>query len=107
MRENSNHDSNPHGILNFFFIEQIEGSKIGYQLMRTKVFRALNATLNPNLPPACQKFPKLSDEFWGCLARQYSQTIYHPSGTLKMGPRSDRKLKFFLYENFFKFKNTF
>lgn len=46
--------------------------------MNTRVFRALNATLNPNVVPACEKHPRLSDAFWGCLARQYSQTIYHP-----------------------------
>lgn len=58
--------------------------------MNTRVFRALNATLNPNVVPACEKFERLSDAFWGCLARHYSQTIYHPSGTLMMGPRSNR-----------------
>lgn len=68
---------------------QVEGSKFAYELTRTKVFRALNATLNPNIVPACEKYPKLSDEFWGCLAKHYTQTIYHPSGTAKMGPESD------------------
>ena len=57
--------------------------------MQTRVFRALNATLNPNTVPACEKFRRLSDEFWGCLAQHYTQTIYHPAGTAKMGPRTD------------------
>lgn len=39
--------------------------------------------------PACKKFPHLSDDFWACLARHYTQTIYHPCGTAKMGPASD------------------
>jgi choline dehydrogenase-like flavoprotein len=51
--------------------------------------RAINATLNPNVIPECEKFPRLSDEFWACLARHYTQTIYHPAGTAKMGPESD------------------
>ncbi|XP_070500763.1 glucose dehydrogenase [FAD, quinone]-like [Chironomus tepperi] len=67
----------------------VEGSKIGYKLMQTKVFRALNATLNPNTTPECEKFKRLSDDFWACLARHYTQTIYHPSGTAKMGPSDD------------------
>lgn len=75
-------------ILVFDFI-QVEGSKFAYQLTQTKVFRAINATLNPNIVPACEKFPTLSDEFWGCLAKHYTQTIYHPVGTAKMGPPSD------------------
>lgn len=32
----------------------------------------------------------LSDDFWRCIARHYSQTIYHPVGTCKMGPKSDK-----------------
>ena len=58
--------------------------------MQTRVFRALNATLNPNAVPECEKYKRLSDEFWGCLARHYSQTIYHPCGTLQMTSPSDR-----------------
>jgi glucose dehydrogenase (acceptor) len=81
---------NPH---DFFQLNsrsfQIEGSKIGYKIMQTRVFRALNATLNPNTVPACEKYEKLSDDFWACLARHYTQTIYHPTGTSKMGPSSD------------------
>lgn len=57
--------------------------------MQTKVFRALNATLNPNTVPECEKYERLSDEFWACLARHYTQTIYHPTGTSKMGPSDD------------------
>lgn len=57
--------------------------------MQTKIFRALNATLNPNTVPECGRFRRLSDEFWGCLARHYTQTIYHPAGTTKMGPKND------------------
>lgn len=67
----------------------MEGSKFAFELTRTRVMRALNATLNPNTPPACEKFEKLSDPFWACLARHYTQTIYHPCGTVKMGPPSD------------------
>jgi glucose 1-dehydrogenase (FAD, quinone) len=70
-------------------LSQVEGSKFAYQLTQTKVFRALNATMNPNVVPECEKFQPLSDEFWGCLAKHYTQTIYHPAGTTKMGPASD------------------
>lgn len=58
-------------------------------MTQTKILRAINATLNPNVPPDCEKFRPLSDEFWGCLAQHYTQTIYHPVGTAKMGPSSD------------------
>lgn len=29
------------------------------------------------------------EQFYECLVRHYSQTIYHPVGTTKMGPKSD------------------
>lgn len=51
--------------------------------------RYYNATLNPNPIPGCAKLQWLSDDFWKCMARHYSQTIYHPVGTNKMGPGSD------------------
>lgn len=51
--------------------------------------RSINATLNPNVPGDCEKYQQLSDDFWACLAKHYTQTIYHPSGTCKMGPESD------------------
>lgn len=52
--------------------------------------QALNATLNPYVIPTCANFKPLSDEFWSCMARYYSQTIYHPVGTVKMGPKNDK-----------------
>ena len=51
--------------------------------------QALNATLSPYSIPACAKFQKTSDDYWKCVARHYTQTIYHPSGTCKMGPAGD------------------
>lgn len=71
------------------FPAQVEASKFVQQLTESKVFQAINATLNPNTVPACEVHPKYSDKFWECLARYYSQTIYHPAGTSKMGPKSD------------------
>ncbi|KAJ6636425.1 Glucose dehydrogenase [FAD, quinone] [Pseudolycoriella hygida] len=68
----------------------IEGSKFAYHFSQTKIMRALNATLIPARIAACRQMPFLSDDFWRCTARHYSQTIYHPSGTCKMGPYTDR-----------------
>lgn len=68
---------------------QIEGAKFGYEIFQTSIFRALNATLNPHAAQLCSGLVFLSDDFWRCLGRHYSQTIYHPAGTCKMGPKSD------------------
>lgn len=58
-------------------------------MAQTRIFRALNATLNPAVIPNCSGLVYLSDDFWKCMARHYSQTIYHPTGTCKMGPATD------------------
>lgn len=68
---------------------QIEGSKFGHHITGTRIMRAINATLNPVVIPGCAGLHYLSDDFFRCIARHYSQTIYHPVGTCKMGPRSD------------------
>lgn len=56
-------------------------------MAHTKIMRTLNATLIPT--KVCIKHPYLSDDYWRCVARYYSQTIYHPTGTCKMGPYHD------------------
>lgn len=68
---------------------QIEGAKFGYQVAQTDIFQAVNASLNTHAGQGCSGLEFLSDEFWRCQARHYSQTIYHPVGTCKMGPQSD------------------
>lgn len=39
--------------------------------------------------PNCRHLPMFTDEYWECFIRQYTMTIYHMSGTAKMGPISD------------------
>lgn len=39
--------------------------------------------------PACRHLPVESDEYWECSIRQFTFTIYHPTGTCKMGPSHD------------------
>lgn len=39
--------------------------------------------------PACRHLPIESDEYWECSIRQFTFTIYHPTGTCKMGPSYD------------------
>lgn len=38
----------------------------------------------------CDKFNYLSDEYVECYVKYFSSTLYHPGGTCKMGPKSDR-----------------
>lgn len=38
----------------------------------------------------CESLAKDSDDYWECFIRHMSTTIYHPVGTAKMGPNSDK-----------------
>ncbi|XP_076653441.1 glucose dehydrogenase [FAD, quinone]-like [Halictus rubicundus] len=67
-----------------------EGADFLYKLTQTPTLRSVNARANPNLIPECASFGFPSIEYWKCFARFYTLTIYHPSGTCKMGPDSDK-----------------
>ncbi|KPJ15961.1 Glucose dehydrogenase [acceptor] [Papilio machaon] len=64
----------------------IEGVKIAVALSRTKAFQRHGSVLNKHVFPACTKMQRYTDEYWECMIRQYTCTIYHPVGTAKMGP---------------------
>ena len=36
--------------------------------------------------PGCEGFELHSDDYWACLCRHQTMTVYHYSGTAKMGP---------------------
>ena len=39
--------------------------------------------------PGCEHTKLWSDEYWGCICRQYTWSGNHQSGSAKMGPASD------------------
>lgn len=61
------------------------------KLSRTHSMRQINARPNPNRLRGCLQHDTSSDEYWACFARYLTASIYHPSGTCKMGPISDRQ----------------
>ncbi|XP_063704373.1 glucose dehydrogenase [FAD, quinone]-like [Culicoides brevitarsis] len=92
----SSKDADDHPIIKPNYFEDrldiatlVEGSKFIHEFTKTKVMQKLKPVFNPNVPPKCRQFEMLSDDFFECLARHYSQTIYHPVGTCKMGPKHD------------------
>ncbi|KAL1453670.1 hypothetical protein WDU94_009990 [Cyamophila willieti] len=81
-----NYFSDPHGEdLNVL----IAGVRKAQELVKSPAMRRLNATLLRTPLPECAQYAFDSDAYWKCHARYLSFTIYHQSGTCKMGPASD------------------
>lgn len=59
-------------------------------LEKTESFKRLNATYYRATPPDCLNFEYGSAMYWECYIRHYTHTIYHYSGTCKMGQPSDK-----------------
>eukprot|EP00092_Neocalanus_flemingeri_P028764 GFUD01031228.1.p1 GENE.GFUD01031228.1~~GFUD01031228.1.p1 ORF type:complete len:650 (+),score=184.87 GFUD01031228.1:243-2192(+) len=68
----------------------VEGVKIALAMAQTKAFTRLGSKFWDEIPmPGCEDTNLWSDEYWTCLCRQYTATIYHYSGIAKMGPPTD------------------
>ncbi|KAG6461244.1 hypothetical protein O3G_MSEX012505 [Manduca sexta] len=60
------------------------------ELVKTKTFRNLGIRIATIDIPGCSDFSKETKQFWTCYIRHMATTIYHPVGTAKMGPMSDK-----------------
>jgi len=58
-------------------------------LSNTKVFKDAGISLDTTPLPGCDHLQFGTDDYCSCLARYYTQTLHHFSGTCKMGPDSD------------------
>lgn len=66
-----------------------EGVKAALAMGETKAMKQFGSRFNDRKLPNCKHLPHYTDEYWECVIRQYSMTIYHMSCTAKMGPQSD------------------
>lgn len=67
----------------------VAGVRIFQKMLNTDAMKKINATILKTPIPGCIHFAFDSDDYWKCSARQISFTIYHLSGTCKMGPKED------------------
>jgi len=67
----------------------VAGVRILQQMLKTDAMKRLNATIFDTPLPGCAIHKFDSDAYWKCSARHISFTIYHLSGTCKMGPEGD------------------
>ncbi|CAG9770844.1 unnamed protein product [Ceutorhynchus assimilis] len=67
----------------------LKGLRIIQKLVETKPFQELGARLNRRSMDECQDYLFDSDNYWKCAIRAMTVTIYHQTGTAKMGPLDD------------------
>ncbi|XP_065205514.1 glucose dehydrogenase [FAD, quinone]-like [Planococcus citri] len=68
----------------------IEGVKMVVTMSRTQAFQKYGSQIHSIPFPGCANIPRFTDQYWECMIRHYSVTIYHPVGTCKMGPFWDK-----------------
>lgn len=72
-------------------LRMLEGIKQGLNLLRTHAMQKVGLQL-VNVPwPHCRHLIFGSDDYWICIITAYTTTLFHYSGTCKMGPHTDRE----------------
>ncbi|XP_072756188.1 glucose dehydrogenase [FAD, quinone]-like [Anoplolepis gracilipes] len=67
----------------------IAGIKAAIKVSQTKAMQTFGSQFCNDTLPGCEKYEYDSYAYWECAIRTVSCTIYHFSGTCKMGPRND------------------
>ncbi|KAI1307963.1 Glucose dehydrogenase -like protein [Halotydeus destructor] len=63
----------------------VDGMKFAMKMGNLPVYKQFGAKMYQTLYPGCEKYPLYGDEYLTCMLRSFTQTIYHPAGTCKMG----------------------
>ncbi|KAL0126563.1 hypothetical protein PUN28_005138 [Cardiocondyla obscurior] len=67
----------------------IAGIRASLNIGRTEIMQKFNSQLINVTYPECNSYEYDSDAYWECVIRIMSSTLYHYSGTCKMGARED------------------
>ena len=66
-----------------------EGVKAAVSFVETQAMKRFGARFHDRKLPNCKHLEMYTDEYWDCAIMQYTMTIYHMSGTAKMGRADD------------------
>lgn len=69
----------------------LRGVRLALNITSTPAMKAIGTRFHTIPIPACAHNPFGSDAYFDCMARHFTFTIYHQSGTCKMGPAKDKK----------------
>ena len=64
----------------------IDALNIAVNLSKTNALKSAGIYLDTNPSELCKDYEYATEEYWICLMKNYTQTVYHPAGTCKMGP---------------------
>lgn len=67
----------------------VAGIKIVAELINTRAFQALGATITKLHMPGCEELLFESDEYWRCYVQHLTLTAYHYAGTCRMGANAN------------------
>lgn len=68
----------------------VDGVQKIMDIIQMPSFKAMGTKLHTIPIPACEPLGFGSRAYWECQARHFTFTIYHYSGTAKMGPKNDK-----------------
>lgn len=68
----------------------VRGVRLTHKFLETKSFKDHEMEEVKVDLPECKKHKYGSDKYYDCYVRHLSTTLYHPAGTAKMGPDSDK-----------------
>ncbi|XP_076256270.1 glucose dehydrogenase [FAD, quinone] [Rhynchophorus ferrugineus] len=69
----------------------IKGVRLALNITSQPALQALGAKMHTIPIPQCADKPMGTDAYFECMTRHFTFTIYHQSGTCKMGPATDKK----------------
>lgn len=72
------------------FVPIVKGVKFLLGMENTKAFKDMGARFSRVRLRGCEDYAWGTDEYTICLTKTYTSSPYHPCGTCKMGPHSDK-----------------
>ncbi|XP_011315200.1 glucose dehydrogenase [FAD, quinone] [Fopius arisanus] len=67
----------------------VDAIRIAMEVSNTTAFQRFGSRPLTIPMPGCHKFQFDTYDYWECAIRHFTFTIYHPTGTCKMGPERD------------------
>lgn len=95
MLRDANYKSKPMIFPNYFGVKDdldtiVKGVRLILNITEQPALKALGAKLHDVPIRQCERFGFGSDDYFACMTRYFTFTIYHHSGTCKMGPPKDK-----------------